>query len=676
MTQPKKPFQYPTPGEPTAVADYEFEPIQGYPMLHWQGKRPFTSTHYYPAQRREVHGPEVEGWRNKLYWGDNLQVMSHLLKEFRGQVQLVYIDPPFDSKAEYKKTIALRGREVTNDHNAFEEKQYSDIWTNDEYLQYMYERLTIIRELLSDNGSMYLHCDWHKSHHLRCLLDEIFGPQNFKNDIVWQRFNYRADGYKFGAVHDTILFYTKSSSYTYNQQYLAHKESYIRSHFRPDKTGRMYRLDNLSAPAHGKQGKALHFGDQLIAPPVGTMWRYTQEGITELWEKGRIVLSEKGGVPQVVRYLDELKGEAVHSIWTDSRSINSQSKERTDYPTQKPESLLERIIETSSNPGDLVFDCFCGSGTTQAVAMRLGRRFLGADINLGAIQITTKRLLTLAETLQEEERKKQEAESKMQQAPLDLDAAPTDPNSPSSSAPVYRLPSTVYLGFEVYNVNHYDIFRNPVEARDLLLQALEVQRLPAGSLFDGEKDGRLVKLMPVNRIATRADLNELISGFDYRGFEQRRSADPTKPVERITLVCMGHVPDLAAALQHEAQPYTLDVDVVDILRDRADLQFKRDAEAEIRIEDGVLVIRRFYPLNLLQKLSLQKEAVSEWRELVESVMIDWNYDGAALEPHCVDIPEKNALVAGRYPIPPDAGTIRVKITDLLSESLEVEVRYG
>ncbi|MGL6282829.1 MAG: DNA methyltransferase, partial [Microcoleaceae cyanobacterium] len=176
-----------------SVNDYKFEPIKGYPMLNWKGKRAFTNTSYYPAQLKERHGEEVDGWLNKIFWGDNLQVMSHLLKHFRGKVNLVYIDPPFDSKADYKKKISLKGQQVSNDQNAFEEKQYTDIWTNDEYLQFMYERLILIRELLADNGSIYLHCDWHKSPYIRCILDEIFGHENLVNEIVWKRYGSHND---------------------------------------------------------------------------------------------------------------------------------------------------------------------------------------------------------------------------------------------------------------------------------------------------------------------------------------------------------------------------------------------------------------------------------------------------------------------------------------------------
>lgn len=369
----------------------------------------------------------------------------------------------------------------------------------------------------------------------------------------------------------------------------------------------------------------------------------------ELIDRGLVVQTAPGNVPRRKLYLDEGEGVPVQSLWDDISALSSQSNEREGYPTQKPETLIERIISASSNPGDLVFDCFMGSGTTQAVSMKLGRRFIGADINLGAVQITTKRLIAISS----------EIKTTQQKLPLISDEQTV----------------TQYSGFEVYNVNHYEIFRNPVEAKDLLLQALEVNLLQAGHIFDGEKDGRLVKIMPVVRIATRQDLNELINGFDYKSFERRQAERPTQPVERITLVCMGHEPGLAAYLQQEV-PYKLDIEVIDILRDKQDLQFKRDSEARVIAQDGHLIIDRFYPMNLLSKLSMETEGVTDWRELVESVMIDWNFDGAVLQPAVLDIPDSNELVVGRYPIPDDAGTIRVKITDLLSESLEVEVRYG
>ncbi len=608
------------------VEEYKLAPpIRGYPMLQWAGKRPFTSTQYYPAQHKETYGPEVDGWRNKIYWGDNLQVMSHLLKEYRGKVKLVYIDPPFDSKADYQRTIRVRGKEATNDQSVFEEKQYADIWANDEYLQFMYERLILIKELLSEDGSLYLHCDWHKSHYLRLILDEIFGSDNFLNEIIWRRRTntVKAISKKFSTNSETIFLYTKiGKDYLFNIQYSDYPIEYLERFKYEDERGK--------------------FRWQVMAT-------FSQERLESLKFENRVRFSSGAKYPEFKQYIWELKGRPVENIWDDINMINAMGDERLDYPTQKPEALLERIIKASSNEGDIVFDCFMGSGTTQAVAMKLGRRFLGVDINLGAVQITTKRLLNDAAELHKK---------------------------PSTLFADKKEPSVFYLGFQVYNVNNYDIFRNPVQAKELLLQALEVNPLQSGSLFDGEKDGCMVKIMPINRIATRQDLNELITGFDYRAFEKRQAEHPNQAVEKVTPLCMGHEPDLAAHLQHQMSPFKLDIEVVDILRDKQDLQFKRDSEAKIVNRDGYLVIEQFYPMNLLAKLSLQQEHVENWRELVDSIMVDWNYDGAVLQPAVIDVPQGNEFVAGRYRVPDDAGTIRVKITDLLSESLEMELTYG
>ncbi len=326
-----------------------------------------------------------------------------------------------------------------------------------------------------------------------------------------------------------------------------------------------------------------------------------------------------------------------NDVW-DIAYENSMSKTRVNYPTQKPEQLLERIIKSSSKNGDIVFDCFMGSGTTQAVAMKLGRKFIGADINLGAIQTTTKRLLNVSKELENADDK--------------------------------------YIGFEVYNVNNYDFFRNPVEAKDLLIDALEIQKFDGSNVYDGELDGRMVKIMPVNRLATKSDLEELKSNLPYQKFEKRKSENPLEPVERLTIICMGHEPDLKPSLEKDLINYNIDIEIIDILKDKANLQFKRDSEAVIEIEDNKLNIKEFYPMNLLQKLSMQKEYVEDWKQMVESVMIDWNYDGAVMEPKLVDIAEKNDLVKGVYEIPSDVSNIKIKITDLLSETYEKEIKIN
>ena len=618
---------------------FEFEQrptIKGFPELRWTGKRPYRSTQYYPAQLRESYGEEQNGWINKIFWGDNLQVMSHLLKEYRGKIDLIYIDPPFDSKADYKKKIEVRGiGKAASDSTSFEEKQYGDIWTNDEYLQFMYERLIIMRELLSDTGSIFLHCDWHKAPHLRCLLDEIFGPENFRNEIIW---SYKSAGMStstFPRKHDNIFYYSKTADRVFYPIYVPHDEKVIKR-FQRDEKG-PYQLVN---------GKKYYMNPQ---------------------------------------------GKPVEDVW--EILLANRDSQRTGYPTQKPEALIERIIKCATREGDLVLDCFMGSGTTQAVAMKLGRRFIGADINLGAIQTTTKRLLAIAKELEPEHK------------PVTYEVAPrlsmvaeesgyyaaasaggnTELSAEDRSKVIDFFKSkgmdtsaleedVKYTGFEVYNVNNYDFFRNPVEARDLLIAALEIQPFPQSDVWDGELDGRMVKIMPVNRIATKADLKELLANLPYKTYEKRREENPNQPVERITIVCMGHEPDLKGALEQELIDYKLDIQVVDILRDKKDLQLKRDSEAEVVREGSKLVIRAFYPMNLMQKLSLQKEYVEDWRQLVDSVMVDWNYDGVVMQPTVTDVPGKNEMVTGVYDIPEGCGTIKVKITDLLSESLEVEVR--
>lgn len=625
---------------------FEFEQkptIKGFPELRWTGKRPYRSTQYYPAQLRETYGEEKDGWINKVFWGDNLQVMSHLLKEYRGQIDLIYIDPPFDSKADYKKKIEVRGvGKAESDSTSFEEKQYGDIWTNDEYLQFMYERLLLMRELLSDKGSIFMHCDWHKNHHLRCLMDEVFGPSNFVNEIAWCYYGPGSPGMRqFNRKHDNILWYSKA---------------YNIWKFNADAVRVPHDEKTTGNFKQGLRGSGFIAGDYNLADGK----------IPEDWWEMAIA----------------------------SRYPNDGVK-RVGYPTEKPFKLLERIISAATDEGDIVADFFMGSGVTQMCAMRMGRRFIGADINLGSIQATTKRLLAVAEELKPSHKPVTYEQIQPQLSMVAEDPAPylaaasaggnTELSAEERSKVIDFFKSKgldtsaleediKYTGFEVYNVNNYDFFRNPVEARDLLIAALEIQPFPQSDVWDGELDGRMVKIMPVNRIATKADLKELLANLPYKTYEKRKEENPNQPVERITIVCMGHEPDLKGALEQELTDYKVDIQIMDILRDKADLQLKRDSEAEIVREGGKLVIRAFYPMNLMQKLSLQKEYVEDWRQLVDSIMIDWNYDGVVMQPAVTDVPGKNEMVKGIYDIPEGCGTIKVKITDLLSESLEMEVR--
>lgn len=394
--------------------EFDLPPIRGFPELRWAGKRPFRSTQYFPAQKKESYGDPTDGWWNRIYWGDNLQVMSHLLREFRGKIDFVYIDPPFDSKADYKKKISIKSSNTTTDSSNFEEKQYADIWSNDEYIQFMYDRLVILRELMSQDSSIMVHVDWHKSHYVRLIMDEIFGPDKFVNEIVWHYYNkMQGNVGHFARNHDIILWFRKGESLTFSTQ----RE--LRDSVKKQQK-RVWDAETKSLKqAKDENGNLIYYED-------------THRTIDDVWRLSYLMPADK--------------------------------IEPTGYPTQKPESLLERIIKSATKPSDLILDAFMGSGTTQAVSMRLGRKFIGADINMGAIETTCKRLNHL---------RLSEFSEKSSLFGTDKD----------------EVVSKRYLGFEVYNVNNYDLFRNPVEAKELIREAMELQPLPPSSAFDGQREG-------------------------------------------------------------------------------------------------------------------------------------------------------------------------------------------
>lgn len=314
-------------------------------------------------QTNKVREKETEhdAWRNRLIWGDNKPVMASLLKEFKGQIDLIYIDPPFDVGADFTMDVPIGdGKEtVGKDQSTLEMVAYRDMWGKgtDSYLHMMFERLSLMKELLSEKGSIYVHCDWRVSYFLRCVLDEAFGKDKFINEVAWTYFAFkRKTARKFPQKHDGILSYRKGESWTWNTQYKPHKPEYI-ARFKTDKDGRRYR-DDVNPTAGGS----------------------------------RII------------YLDDVPGDIVDSVWDDIPPVNPVADERADYATQKPEALLERIIKASSNEGDLVADFFCGSGTMGAVAERLGRRWIMSDLGRFAIHTSRKRLIESQRNLHQEEK--------------------------------------------------------------------------------------------------------------------------------------------------------------------------------------------------------------------------------------------------------------------------------
>ncbi len=352
---------------------------------------------------KQLGGKKRDDFRNRLIWGDNKLVMASLLKEFKGRIDLIYIDPPFDVGADFTMDVPIGdGKEtVGKDQSTLEMVAYRDMWGKgtDSYLHMMYERLTLMKELLSEKGSIYVHIGPNINHLMRMVLDDVFGSENHRNEVVWQRTFAHSDAQRFGIVHDVILFYSKAETFLFNKQFRPHSDTYIKSHYgQSDPDGRKFRLVTLSAAG---PGPARNFGERVISPPPGRHWGWSQARIDQALKSGRIVYA-KTGQPNIKQYLDETEGTVIQSIWNDVPPVNPVSSELLGYSTQKPEALLERIIKASSNEGDLVADFFGGSGTTGAVAERLGRRWIVSDLGRFSIHTSRKRLIELQRKLHDE----------------------------------------------------------------------------------------------------------------------------------------------------------------------------------------------------------------------------------------------------------------------------------
>jgi adenine-specific DNA-methyltransferase len=354
-------------------------------------------------------------WRNRLIWGDKKYVLPSLLPEFAGKVDLIYVDPPFDTGADFSYTATL-GEQLdspdqeqvffTKEPSFVEQKAYRDTWgvsreeqqrgvtTVDRYVRWFYETAIFLRELLSDKGTVYVHIGQNISHYVKAAMDEVFGGDRYLNQIVWRRQTAHSDvgqgSAHLGRLHDVILLYTKAESYAWQMQYTPYDNEYVNAFYKhvDSKNGRRYRLSDITAP-----GKSLKGNPYYEFLGVTRYWRFSEKRMQELYEKGRIVQTKPGTVPAQKRYLDEMPGVPLQDLWLDVKPIQSQAAERVGYDTQKPEALLERVLKLSSNHGDLVLDCFCGSGTTAAVSEKLNRRWIACDLGRFAIHTTRKRLL-------------------------------------------------------------------------------------------------------------------------------------------------------------------------------------------------------------------------------------------------------------------------------------------
>ena len=560
----------------------KISPVKGRPMLQWVGKRPIDTVSNYPAQLAEVYGvdnpetePTYENFRlgpNLMFQGDNKEILSTLLVQgFRGKIDLIYIDPPFASGADYVRKVALRGKSkklAGEGHSVAEQTQYTDIWANDTYLQFMFERLILMRELLSEKGSLYLHCDWHKSHLLRSLLDEVFGEDNFVNEIVWWYKDPSGGTTRsFRRKHDTLLFYAKTPEYIFN-------------------------VDAVRVPySEGtlKQAEAgtISFGSVVKVNPLGKL----PDDVFEI------------------------------SI------INSQAKERTDYPTQKPEALITRIVKASSNEDSIVLDCFAGSGTTAVAAEKLGRRWIAADLNKGAIQTTMKRIQTR------------------------LDAP---------------------RGIAHYRVNNYDVSTD-IELKRIVIAKYGVATDRKEMFFDGTLDTTLVKIVDLTKPLTRLNIQHIKDELDNRPDEARD----------VTVLCNGSELGFQEELNTENQRHPVNKIIVrDIGREGVTTfeppQATVDFDVNREEQSATITIRDYISPTILDRFDIERtvfdEHIDDFRAQIDCVLLDTAYTGEHFTIVESDVPKKKSdFIKGKYTVllpHPDA-RVAVKIIDMLGEETVV-----
>ena len=362
---------------------------------------------------------------NTLYYGDNLDILrQHIPDE---SVDLVYLDPPFNSNASYNVLF----RERSGEESSAQIKAFTDTWewtqeseriyereiiTNPDappavkemiwafrqfvganammaYLVMMAPRLVELRRVLKPTGSIYLHCDPTASHYLKVLMDTIFGPRSFRNEVIWKRANAHNDPKRFGRISDTLLYYGRSNTVTWNTQHTPYRADYYKSHFSQDAEGRYYQTVPLDAPRHGEGSPGLLYEWHGKLPAATRTWAVRREVMEQYEREGRLRYT-RTGTPTLIKYADEMPGVPLQNIWTDIPPVNPQARERLGYPTQKPQALLERIISASSNEGDVVLDPFCGCGTAVAAAEKLKRNWIGIDVTHLAVALMKNRLRT------------------------------------------------------------------------------------------------------------------------------------------------------------------------------------------------------------------------------------------------------------------------------------------
>jgi DNA modification methylase len=651
----------------------EIKQAKGRPMLNWVGKRPLKRLTAFPAQKVEVFGekPEKGGL---LYHGDNKEVLTHLLANgYRGKIDLIYIDPPFDSGADYVRKIKLRGRENERKlegegYTIGEQIQYTDIWINDNYLQFMYERLQLLKELLADSGTIALHCDSRKNYLLRCLLDEVFGSNNFRGEVI-VRAGVKNVQSQFEEMSNltlgsnTIFLFSKSTEIKYpklttsSDKYEPGKwDTFWRGTDRPTMR---YRLFDQK-PEHGQwrwqeerakiatrnyEGYIEKFSQ--IIPLDDYYLKSLEDGI----DLDFMRLSEDGSVQY---FVPPRKYKILSNVWLDLPYRGNE----TDYPTEKHEAIINRLVHWITTNSALILDCFIGSGTTAAVAQKLGRRWIGCDINKGAIQTTAKRLQTIIQE-QVEEREKKRKNPKLFE----------DTESIS--------PEPAQYGFTVYRINDYDLQIQHNEAVNLACEHIGVTRIRSDGFFDGTLGKSLVKITPFNHPLSPLDLEEIKKELAARPDEQRD----------IMVVCLGKelavekwLEDWNRLRKRGDVPNKIEVVELRTHPRYGKLFIHKPATAKVEIErknDKIKVeIKDFMSPSIIEHLVDQsgtlQPTIDDWRAMVDCVMIDPTYDGQVFNVAISDIPEKKTdFVAGTYELeaPQTKQTVAVKIIDMLGEEV-------
>lgn len=438
-----------------------------------------------------------DDFRNRLIWGDNKLVLASLYGEFKGAIKLIYIDPPFDIGADFMVDVPIGDAKLKKQkqQSLIEMIAYRDMWGKgmSSYIHMMAERLAVMKELLAEDGTIYIHVGTNVAYLVRAAADDIFGSENLMDEITWKRSHAHGDtgqGAKhFGRVTEKILVYAKSGSATWNAQYLPYTEETLDRDYKyiDEETGERYRLMPVDGPGGAAKGNPYY---EFLG--VTGYWRYSQETMQQLYEDGEIVLSRTGKSLSRKRYLRDAKGTPITDLWDDVNRISPTSSERIDYPTQKPEALLKRIIETSSNVGDLVADFFVGSGTTIAVAERLNRRWIGSDLGRYSIHTARKRLIEIQRELN------------------------------SSSLP--------YRSFDVFNLGRYERqwWQNEAlsgaeqEHLNIVLDFFRAEPLPnaASPLIHGRKAAAYVHVDGIDSIFTREEAKAVALAVKAAGGKQ------------------------------------------------------------------------------------------------------------------------------------------------------------